>query len=401
MSRQHLSQAGQLFQSRLLDSIADAGLDVSAVFLQRPVPSFPRYRRFLFGREPGYVNGKFHAEMLPFVNWGPLKTATISVALFLNLLRWAMRHRAAANRVILLYNLAAPPAVVSLLAAKLARAQVYAIVADVQVPGNGLVRWSVLRWVEFKLQIWAMPMCTGLIVLTKRIANDFAPNTASILMEGAVPEDERGGSYDYPESAAPVSDDVIVLMYAGGLSALKGVPLLLDAMALLPQSRFRLWVTGEGPLRGAVEQAAALDDRIVYLGYLPHSEVVARMHRASILVNPHATDLASARYVFPSKLLEYIATGTPVITTCSTPEIARDYGDVCFLSPLATPEAFAATIERVAKLGRDERRRIGEHARCYVLSNKSWKVQGGRIASFIRESAGTRGAVARSQRALQ
>ncbi|MGI8546431.1 MAG: glycosyltransferase [Gemmatimonadaceae bacterium] len=392
---QPFPQAGQLFQTRLLRSIADAGMSVSAVFLQRPVPSFPVDRRLCFRAESGRIAGEFSATMLPFVNWGPLKTATISASLFISLLVWAWQHRSARARAVLLYNVAAPPGIVSIAAARLMRARVFAVVADVQVPGAGLVPPSLLRRLEFSLQVRTLPLCDGLVVLTKRIAEDFAPAVPNILMEGAAPDevqaDAGAGVTGYGDGimASPLAPEPagpIVLMYAGGLSEFKGVPLLLETMGLLRNRDYRLWITGDGPLRSDVERAASADERIVYWGFPSYPEVLQRMREATILVNPHATDLASARYVFPSKLIEYLATGTPVVTTLSTPEVESEYGHVAFVAPSAVAEAFAATIDSVAALSADERRERGRRAQQYVMSHKSWRVQGKRVADFIRRS---------------
>lgn len=388
------SQAGQLFQERLLGAVADAGLNVTHVFLQRPIPSFPADGRLWIRGGTGTVCRRFRATLLPFLNWGPVKTATISLSLIWNLVAWGWRFRGAGTRCLLLYN-DAPPWLASIAAGRLIGAVVIAVVADIQVPGSGSVPATPLRWLQHRLQVRALPLCDGLVVLTHNIARDFAPCVPHIQMEGAVPDrlietivaqqdleacsGDSSEPYDLDE---PSRDTVVTLMYAGGLFEMKGVPLLLDAMERLPGLAYRLWITGDGPLRTSVERAAENDPRITYWGFPSYDEVLQLMRRATILINPHSTRHRSSRYVFPSKLVEYLAIGKPVITTRSTPEIADEYDGIAFVVD-ENPDAFANKIVEIAALSPRTRAEIGERARHFVLSQKSWTVQGERIARFI------------------
>ena len=388
------SQAGQLFQERLLCALASAGVDITCVYSQRPVASFPTGRLWL-GTSTGTIGGRFRAVFLPLLNFGPAKTLTVGLGLFARLLEWGWRNRDAGSRTLLLYNVGAPPGIVSLAASRLINASVVAVVADIQIPGSGLVPGTFLRRVEHWLVRWTLPRCDGLIVLTEDMARDFAPNVPHIGMEGAVPDGTPdaaalGRGYQARERAEAPSDAPVVLMYAGGLSELKGIPLLLSAMAYLHEPSYLLWITGDGPLRATVEAAAAADPRIRYWGFAPYSEVLQLMREATILINPHSTGLESARYVFPSKLIEYLASGKPVISTASSPVTVEQYRDVMFTVDEDTPEALAAAIRMVSALPPQDLATMGARGREYVLSHKSWSAQGLRIANFMREIVGRR-----------
>ena len=90
----------------------------------------------------------------------------------------------------------------------------------------------------------------------------------------------------------------------------------------------------------------------------------------------------NTRYFFPSKVLEYLASGRPVISTC-TGHVEEEFGPFTFLLREETPEALSAAIEDVERLGHDARSRTGAMARDYVMANKTWSVQGRRVARFI------------------
>lgn len=382
------SQAGTFFQQRLVESVASAGCHVSRVFSLRPVASYPVDRRLWFRPETTRFLDRFPATLLPFVNLGAAKTLTSGFALLPLLLCWAWRERDR-RRVILLYNMTSPPGLASVLAGWLSRTKVVALIADIQVPGDGLVPDNLLRRMEFALLRRTLPLADGLIVLTSRMALDFAPGTPFLQMEGAV--DERlgeptvapdTGKFTHPPAGS--AEDPFIILYAGHLSALKGIPLLLEAFRMLDGDRFQLWITGAGPLHDQVEKAVLGDPRITFWGFPAHEDLLALYQCATVLVNPHSTLARSARYLFPSKLMEYLATGKPVVSTRSTPEVEEEYGDLLFLLPTETPDELAELIRRLAALPEGELLDRGRRGRRFVLSRKSWEVQGARILHFIQ-----------------
>ncbi len=107
----------------------------------------------------------------------------------------------------------------------------------------------------------------------------------------------------------------IVFMYSGLLSCVTGVNLLLEAVKYLPQQGWKLVLTGRGELEDLVEKAGEKDPRITYLGNLPFEEYCKSLAGADILLNPRNMDLPENQNNFPSKVLDYLATGLPVIST--------------------------------------------------------------------------------------
>ncbi|HSJ30954.1 MAG TPA: glycosyltransferase [Longimicrobiales bacterium] len=382
------SPAAALFQEQLLEALdASAECEVSHVFAGRPLPSYPRHARIAIRGARASRAGRFPMSRLGFLNLGLLKPATLSLSLLPRVLAWAWRERAR-SRLILLYNTTSPPAIIAVLAGLLSRTQVVAIVADINVPGSGLVSRSLLRRLEYRLQVRTLRYLDGVVVLTERMRVDFAPRLPALLMEGAVSDT----LLQDPLPGRASGTGACAIMYAGHLSALKGLPLLLEAFERLVGPGYELWLTGDGPMRPDVEAAAQRDPRIRYFGMLPYERVVTLLRRATVLVNPHSGAMASSRYLFPSKLLEFLASGRPVITTVSTPEVRQEYGAVAYLLEEESAEGLRAMIETVASLPERERQARGEAARMLLRERKTWRTQGARIAHFlarvVREGSG-------------
>lgn len=106
-----------------------------------------------------------------------------------------------------------------------------------------------------------------------------------------------------------------VFLYAGLLSRVTGVDILLEAMRRIKRQEIRLIITGKGDLEDKVRQAAAEDERILFRGHLSYEEYVEQLQEADILVNPRNMELPENQNNFPSKIMDYLASGKPIIST--------------------------------------------------------------------------------------
>jgi glycosyltransferase involved in cell wall biosynthesis len=98
------------------------------------------------------------------------------------------------------------------------------------------------------------------------------------------------------------------IVYVGRLSAEKGLAVLIDAMAGLPDGNLELVVIGDGPERGALEHRAGPGVRFV--GRLEPTQVHDQLRRARALAFP------SLWYeTFGMSLVEAMAAGLPVIAS--------------------------------------------------------------------------------------
>lgn len=378
------SPSGNRFQHGVLNALLAHGIDTSVISL-RAVSSYPRSRRLFFRGADGALSEGVPYRQIGFINVGPLKTLTAAFTSFLAIRRWARQHRGK-RRVMLFYNACNPSAWVGIATAWLTGSKVIAIIADVRVPGSGGDA-SLLRRMEYQIAVASLPRMDAIVSVTNSIAADFAAGVPFLLLDGGVPDDMLAPlpapALRRAHTGGPDSNTFVVL-YAGGLTRLAGVPLLLEAFRRLDHPRFRLWITGDGELEPVVRHAAAVDTRIQYFGKLSRRDLLSRYTSADVLVNPHSTVLLTARYVFPSKLLEYLATGLPVITT-ATPEIAAEYGDLCTVLDREEPQALADAIMQVAGVPAAERLKHSRAARLAVIERRAWKRQGCRLVQFLEE----------------
>lgn len=105
-----------------------------------------------------------------------------------------------------------------------------------------------------------------------------------------------------------------IVLYAGGLAPDNNISLLIDCCKEIKELD-ELWVCGAGPEQEKVEQAQKDDPRIHYLGRLDNEEVRKLETQAKLLINIRSPKEKLTRYSFPSKILEYIASGSMVLST--------------------------------------------------------------------------------------
>jgi len=155
-------------------------------------------------------------------------------------------------------------------------------------------------------------------------------------------------------------------LFVGRLVYYKGIEVLLEAIARLPQAR--LTVVGDGPLAGRLRRRAARPDlasRVVWRGEIPARELQELLPRARALVLPSVAESET----FGLVQLEAMAAGVPVVATrlpTGAGEIVRD-GRTGLLVPPGDPDALAAALGQL--LSRPElARRWGEEGRRLLLS---------------------------------
>ena len=114
-----------------------------------------------------------------------------------------------------------------------------------------------------------------------------------------------------------------------------------------------------------------------------NAEIVQKEYEASVLVNPRPVNQEFTPYSFPSKTLEYMMSGTPVITT-RLPGIPEEYFDVLYVFQDDTPQGIADTLRDF--FGQPEQARLerGMQARKFAEQNKSNVAQSHKILEFLK-----------------
>ncbi|MEM9435392.1 MAG: glycosyltransferase family 4 protein [Pseudomonadota bacterium] len=172
------------------------------------------------------------------------------------------------------------------------------------------------------------------------------------------------------------------IVFVGRLAAVKGVLVLLEAVAQLanayPQARVTL--IGDGPERARIEARVAalgLGDRVTFTGYLTQTEVAARLASASIFALPSFAEGV------PVVLMEAMAAELPVVATriAGIGELVTD-GEAGLLVPPGDVKSFSAAIETLLA---DPKQRIamGRAGRAAVVASYDIAQEAARLGQLF------------------
>lgn len=174
------------------------------------------------------------------------------------------------------------------------------------------------------------------------------------------------------------------ILYTGALSKKYGIETLLSAFNSLRDVNYRLIICGQGEAEELIENYCKIDMRISFLGKVSHEVIVSMQRGADLLVNPRTNKGEYTQYSFPSKTMEYFASGTPVLMY-KLGGVPTEYFKYCFTLDIETEEALANKLNEILLLSEEERRKIGERAAEFVLNKKNAMCQVDKIIQLLNQ----------------
>lgn len=267
----------------------------------------------------------------------------------------------------------------SVLSRRLTGAKSVVVVADppgVVLPADGIIVRTLKR-IDIGLVKRALRSVDGVVVLTAPLAADFAPGTPSLVMEGIAATEAKA-------TAARPLEPTFRAMYTGGLMDSYGVGRLVTAIQALPENEIRLATYSKGPLSSWINDQADVDVRIKKVQFATREVVMERYSTVDLLVQPRPVDQDFVQYSFPSKLLEYMASGTPVLTTRLS-GIPPEYEPYLYWIEDDSVEGIERSLRAVMAIPADERAPKGRAAAQFVAETRSSRAQGARMADFLAE----------------
>ena len=230
-----------------------------------------------------------------------------------------------------------------------------------------------------KVANFVIRRCTDYVLLTEemnRVVNPSGKPHVSLEGHADISMKDRVPSRD--QKVKPR-----ICMYAGGVSRRYGLHLLVEGFQKANISDTRLEIYGPGDYLKELEAIAAEDPRVFYGGMLLNSEIVEKEQCASLLVNPRPTHEEYVKYSFPSKTMEYMASGTPVLMT-RLPGMPKEYAPYVFFIQEETVDGVARALEQVLSLSDEELFVRGTQAREFVLTQRNNVVQAQKILDMLK-----------------
>ena len=213
----------------------------------------------------------------------------------------------------------------------------------------------------------------GYLSLTNGLLNIYNSAAPHYVFEGLVSEESEGKK-----------DPIFNYFYFGGsLYERYGVKTLVDAFHN-SNIRAKLVLAGSGPLDSYIEQLSKDDYRILYLSQLSKEKNIAYMRNSIANINPRPLDLKMDNESVPSKLLEYLSIGTPVIST-KYPKLYSTFKDDVHWIDGNTVDAMKIALESYEFSKQEEHLKKAATARRKVFEFYGLNVQAESIDHFLAE----------------
>ena len=167
------------------------------------------------------------------------------------------------------------------------------------------------------------------------------------------------------------------LIFAGRLSKEKGIEILLETAAQLPDN-YHLLIAGSGPLEKKVRNLADEKTNVHYLGYQPKQNVLSLMRGSDLLIQPSLEEGMS------STLLEAMACGTCILGSNieGISEIVENNKNGLLVEPNNSDELLNKILDLLPK--KEKRLRMANEG-LEIVKKYDWKVVGKLYLNFYED----------------
>lgn len=219
----------------------------------------------------------------------------------------------------------------------------------------------------------------GVISVAPKLSEFFSPFKNKLVVPGilnaALHPDPNSGFID---RRAP-----FVVSYAGGLSKAYGVDRLIDAVLLMDKDiNLELLLYGKGDQVERIKRVSENDPRVRYCGYIDSDALFPLLIKSDLLINPRPSDESFSQMSFPSKIIEYMYTGRPVLTT-RIQSIPLDMSGYLYYIEDESSNGIKNAMIDIMKISTSELNYIGMSGRSFVLNNYSESIIGDKIRAFV------------------
>ena len=173
------------------------------------------------------------------------------------------------------------------------------------------------------------------------------------------------------------------ILYAGMIEEKYGVVDLVKAFMQINDNEWTLELFGNGSSVNKIKELSKKDPRVHLRGMAPNAQVLQEQKEVELLVNPRNDTQSFTKYSFPSKVIEYMGSSTPMIgyKLSGMPDEYKEY----FYCVDNTEDGLYKTLKKVMELSSAERRKMGYKAQEFIVTKKTAVVQCKKIIEMLDE----------------
>jgi glycosyltransferase involved in cell wall biosynthesis len=221
------------------------------------------------------------------------------------------------------------------------------------------------------------------VLLTRSMAEIIGCKEGSYIVNEGVYDEA-----DSPRIISSIDNEKFTVFYSGMMYRKFGVMNLVSAVHQMKSPNVRLLMCGYGEVTNEICRLSEIDNRIQYLGAISRLDALNYQSQADLLVNPRIPDRNPfTKYSFPSKNIEYLASGTPTLLY-QLEGIPDEYYHYCYYLDKyhVDVESLKNKIEEIMRLSAEERRQKALAARDFILKNKNAEKAGRAIYDLLEST---------------
>ena len=377
-----LQASCDVLQWAVIDGLEQNGIDYTLATVPA-LPAWPRYKHLFTPEGEMMVNGKPRGHYLSYCDAPAVKQLSQRRVLRNYISRWCNANHNEDCLAVLTYtqhveilgaaidlkkdflNLVVVPIITDLIEDALDFASNRTFLKRLQVK------------IEAKAERNMFPKVDKFVLLTSQMTERIPEALGKYLVvEGIATLKEKG--------AQPVfkAEQPRTLLYTGVLEDYAGIRLLVDAFMNVNRSDIQLIICGSGSDEAYVRRAMASDPRIDFRGRVDREEAVKLQRECTLLINPRQPNGGITKYSFPSKTMEYMTSGTPMIGY-HLEGIPKEYYEYMYSPCDLSKASLTECIYNALLLSDEDLKEKARKAYEFVTQKKNSKEQVKRIINFM------------------
>ena len=368
------------YETMLAKGIMENGVDLDAISVPA-VAAYPNSILKKITNRHEVILGKINVQWVPFLNIQGFKQITIKRNIRKLLKRWLVQNKDIKDKAVLMYSIYPPYTEPAIKLCKKNNCHLSVIIADLPEYMYSWKKTTGLRaWYTRKISkemIKLQGCCDSYILFTKPMAYKMGiHNKPFIVSEGFCDGtifNSIGEQKKYNKTT---------ILYGGNLSELYGIRNLVNGfMNTNLDVEFHIYGAGEDA--NFVSDCAKRDSRIKFFGRVERKSLLVALKKAHLLVVNKPTSDDYSNYSFSSKILEYMTSGTPLLTT-KVGGMPKDYYDYVFFFDSENCQGITNKLEQL--LSGDSSSLLmhkGLEAKSFALNNKNYLVMTKEIVNFL------------------
>lgn len=372
------SVAPFVFETALLEGFRENNADLEIISFP-VIPTVPRSKHLAWGCRKEKLSSGYSTTWLGTVNIPGLKQMGQRLSSHQLLKKW-LRKNADEDKVVLIYSAYQPVSKSIVTLCQKYNTKCFAIIPDLPRDMYSVARIHPVKKALSKFYVRSAERVQGLfsgyIYLTEAMKEVINPTAPFTVVEGIA--DIRNAE---PLTLSHKPEEKAI-MYAGALSEKYGLKNLIEAFMQMQDDSLRLWLFGAGDFRQQIEAYAQQDSRICFFGSVPRETVLEYEKKASLLVNVRDSRDAFTKYSFPSKVIEYMLSGTPMFMT-KLPGIDEEYYNYTYTAEDNSVQTLVDMLSKICAQSQESLLSFGAKAQNFILQNKNSAAQAKKILDFI------------------